>query len=143
MRISDWSSDVCSSDLMAREQFEEPVLPWHEPLEQSDRPELPGYRRRRGNRGDRQTGGRLGRRNEASDQILEAVFIDGLDGFLAREPACLAFVPLRPLSALDGRAERKDMDIGLFYRSVLAALVEPIGADLLGDRKSTRLNSSH
>src|SRR3546814_7559002 len=103
MRISDWSSDVCSSDL------EEPVLPWHEPLEQSERPELPGNRRRRGKRGDRQTGGRLGRRNEASDQILEAGFIDGLDGFLAREPACLAFVPLRPLSALDGRAERKDM----------------------------------
>src|SRR3546814_9816207 len=96
------------------------------------RSELPGNRRRRGKRGDRQTGGRLGRRNEASDQILEAGFIDGLDGFLAREPACLAFVPLRPLSALDGRAERKDMDIGLFYRSVLAALVEPIGADLLG-----------
>src|SRR3546814_20202822 len=70
--------------------------------------------------------------NEAADQIREAGFSDGLDGFLAREPACLAFVPLRPLSALDGRAERKDMDIGLFYRSVLAALVEPIGADLLG-----------
>src|SRR3546814_3498337 len=69
---------------MAREQFEEPVLPWHEPLEQSERPELPGNRRRRGKRGDRQTGGRLGRRNEASDQILEAGFIDGLDGFLAR-----------------------------------------------------------
>src|SRR3546814_14560880 len=70
---------------MAREQFEEPVLPWHEPLEQSERPELPGNRRRRGKRGDRQTGGRLGRRNEASDQILEAGFIEGLDGFLARE----------------------------------------------------------
>src|SRR3546814_4483073 len=56
---------------MAREQFEEPVLPWHEPLEQSERPELPGNRRRRGKRGDRQTGGRLGRRNEASDRSEE------------------------------------------------------------------------
>src|SRR3546814_2096081 len=107
MRISDWSSDVCSSDLSA--------------------PGADGF-------GDESDGG--DQQFAQTDFVRRAVEATGdfasRRGFLVKVEAMLeqANVALRPAEAI------------FFYGAGVAVLGLLLLA-LLGDRKSTRLNSSH
>src|SRR3546814_4453977 len=98
MRISDWSSDVCSSDLFKRKLLAQQAAQVGEHPADAGVVELAGDGRVDGD-----------------------VFVGGLE----RDAVAL------PLLA--------DVAQGIF-RAALVVLVEH---DQLGDRKSTRLNSSH
>src|SRR3546814_1747601 len=70
MRISDWSSDVCSSDLLLRSAGGPPDLRLRDLLHEREGAELPRQQRRLGDRhGAERSGGRRGRRRVADDHL--------------------------------------------------------------------------
>src|SRR3546814_9846219 len=127
MRISDWSSDVCSSDLFRRQDLAQLLL-----------------------------GGLAEPEKTLAVQLLEAwpVLLPGMHRLEFEGGALtltLAFGPItrmaRQVSAgvdaffLDGFAPRVNPD--MWSRSLFGQLVRMANAEATADRKSTRLHSSH
>src|SRR3546814_3454602 len=113
MRISDWSSDVCSSDLLTPEQRE--ALRGSMTIADGDLPDI--------------AESLIGRGNMTAD---ERAAVDGL----RREGQVAAGSPFKPGIAGDSvHAEMID--------ARLAELLQPVERRPYRDRKSTRLNSSH
>src|SRR3546814_8492684 len=114
MRISDWSSDVCSSDLIQRE-LEHKAL--HDPL----------------------TG--LPNRRKFQMTLTEALESARRTG----KEHCLCFMDLDGFKAVNDTAghEYGDMVLVAVSRELEKSIRSGDQVARFGDRKSTRLNSSH
>src|SRR3546814_8361055 len=129
MRISDWSSDVCSSDLKVLVIGEGPARGWFE----SQVPEavFAGF----------QSGDDLGRAVASMDVFFNPSITETFGNVtLEAMAAGVPVVAARATGAVD-----------LINEGVTGFLVPPRAVDgysraierIVGDRKSTRLNSSH
>src|SRR3546814_3208767 len=122
MRISDWSSDVCSSDLVGREDAQVPAA--HRTAQGTLR----------------------GRQAEVPDGDDGAVQ-EGEDQSGRRLPAAAGADAGLPCPVLDpargGRAAPRTMDRLDPEPDCAGSVLHPAGDQHRGDRKSTRLNSSH
>src|SRR3546814_7124457 len=141
MRISDWSSDVCSSDLVRAEEDGHDVLAGEDGLvtdAAADIALLDGCRERRADVGGvdaavLEGGGhvRVGQRRLLHVGDRQAALLQDQVAVVGRGAAVVA-----------GEGDAQALEVGDVLHG---AVVEQLGADEEpgGDRKSTRLNSSH
>src|SRR3546814_4663125 len=117
MRISDWSSDVCSSDLF------EPLKPYLAKIDAlKSNKDIPAWLNQSFAKGDSAVF-RLGARADYKNAKMQIAY--AVQGGLG-------------LPTPDYYTDAKYKDVRAEYVKYLAKLFE-----LTGDRKSTRLNSSH
>src|SRR3546814_12679801 len=130
MRISDWSSDVCSSDLLADERAHVGWRLAHEPTDALHAVIIFGVI------------GRLGAGHGYEGRIGEPIRIEGGAKRAAAGADRLTLVPIMGLLSLAGLLLEIDDQVIRGADGIVAVgggLVEVV-AEIVGDRKSTRLN---
>src|SRR3546814_4889598 len=157
MRISDWSSDVCSSDLSILSSLDQPTagVAWvagHDLLTMGEK-ERVTFRRSSVGFVWQQTSRNLVPYFTAAENIAAALAISGEVRGSARRARVRELLDLLevshcadrlPTEMSGGQQQRVAIAVGIANRPRVLLADEPTGElDETTDRKSTRLNSSH